>query len=288
MAYVSDLPSFEKPLTAKVIEIIRPKLVFRPLFQVVKLEPGSSFYYFEEHSDQALGLAEIPKTSEGAWPVQDYMTISKKIVYEPPEYKKTFKLSMKARRRIPGIDLAKLQLQQIAKDVAYTMDKAAKSVIDAAIPDAHKISKTGKMSENETVTGAIGKYDLLEAMKKVQEDGFMPTDLLMNPVDVLDLAKFTQFSSREFFPEADLRRAVEFPKILGMTLRVSSMVDQGKAYIIARETLTPAYRPFGFWCVAEPVEVRTTTDLEERMIKFHVYFQEGPLLLSPNAIALIQ
>lgn len=239
----------------KIIELTMPALVVKRLFPEFPLVAGKTATFVKQSGSRAAAITETAEGSEIPMDYTPYTTIT------VTPYKKGLREFI-SRENIEDLYIPVIedQLRRLARRMAYTIDKDCITVIDTAAGTSltatgQSLSATGT---EFTITGGLGTKDILRAKATIENYGFIPDTIILNPINARDVYYLPQFSLYAYYGE-DVIQTGAVGAIYGMNVYTSAVVPAGTAYILSTgQNVSAAYAPVGFFVIKRPL----TTDLE--------------------------
>jgi hypothetical protein len=237
-------------LHKKIIELTMPALVVKHLFPEFPLVAGKTATFVKQSGSRSAAISEIAEGSEIPMDFTPYSNVT------VTPYKKGQRQRV-SRENIEDLYIPVIedQLRRLARRMAYTIDKDCMTVIDLAAGNSSAGSGTslGATGTEFTISGGLGTKDILNAKSKIENYGFIPDTILMNPINARDVMYLPQFSLNLQYGEPVMQSGL-MGWIYGMALKISPVVNVGNSYILSTgQNLSAAYAPMGFFVIKRPL-----------------------------------
>jgi hypothetical protein len=285
LAFRSEI-TYYPALARKIVELATPSFILKQLLVDVPLVAGSSITINKEKGSRGVGLFETPEGAEAIVDVTPYESVQ----VTPKKYVIADFLTKEMLEDVePIVALTEAKLRRLARRYAYQVEKSIADVLEAGAENT--ITATGKSlfytGTEVTLTGTIGQYDILEAIKAIENKNLVPEFLVVSPTRAVDIIKLPHFSSAVHYGEAVNLRGV-LGTVLGLTVLKTPVVPTNRAYVVSSgANPSGAWEPLGFFVWKRPLTV--DLDYEKKTERYIIYVSSrfAPIITSGAGISKI-
>jgi len=293
MSFRSDLPFYSPTgiypaLTRRIVELATPNLILKQLLIDLPLEQGASVDIPKENGARVVYLV---KTPEGGKIVVD-TTPYTKVTVTPDKWALADYITRELLEDVnPIIPIVDTKIRRLSRRFALTIEKAILDTMDAAVPSENVITATGKSlfytGTEATLTGTLGQYDIINAIKAIKQKNLVPEYLVVSPTREADVEKLPHFSSALHYGES-VNLTGALGTIYGLTVLTSPIIPDTAAYVVSvGKNASAAWEPLGFLVWKRPLSVETEYDPSTQSHFIYLSVRFAPVITSGYNIAKI-
>jgi len=269
-------------LHKKIVEMTMPSLVVKRLLPEFPLVVGKTATFVKQNGTKSAAINEIAEGSEIPMDYTPYATVA------VTPYKKGQRERV-SRENIEDLYIPVIedQLRRLARRMAYTIDKDCLTVIDQAAgwSSAGTGVSIGATGTEFTISGGLGQKDILKGKAAIESKDFIPTDILLNPVNARDVMYLPQFSLNSQYGVAVVQNG-QIGTIYGLRISVSNVVTAGTAYMVSSgENLSGSYAPLGFFVLKRPLMTDVEIKKEFDAVDVSMTTRYSPVVLNGYCVA---
>jgi hypothetical protein len=268
-------------LHKKIIELTMPALMIKQLLPEFPLVAGRTATFAKESGSRSAAISEV---AEGAEIMMDFTPLAYVTV---TPYKKGLRERV-TREMIEDlyIPVIEQQLRRLARRMAYTIDLDCINVIGAgAGATAACTGKSmGATGTEFTIASTLGQKDILAGKALIESKSFIPTHIVLNPINARDVYYLPQFTLYAQYGEPIVKEGI-IGHIYNMEVLVTPVQSAGTAYVMSTGTnLSGAYAPMGFFVIKRPLMSDLEPKKEFDAVDVMLTTRYSPVVLNGDAI----
>jgi HK97 family phage major capsid protein len=280
-------------LHRRVIELTMPALRLKQLLPdyIIPVGAGRTATFVKQQGSRSIALQQV---GEGSIIPFDYTEYTQFTV-TPYKVARSLRLTRELLED-SVVNVVEDQLRRLARIAAYTIDKDVQGTIDAAAVNAFSATGTSVFytGTSTTIAGSIGVNDIVKGKATLENLNLIADALLLNPIQVAQLASIPQFASLEIFGRSLYAGGFDWeagnaPALFGLTSVITPVVPAGTAYMVSSgRNLSAAYAPLGAFVIKRNFSVDVARVPREDVYDLLVTMRYAPVVLYSEAIVKMQ
>jgi hypothetical protein len=273
-------------ITRKIVELATPNLVLKQLLIDLPLEQGASVDIPRESGSRVVYLVETPEGGEIVVDTTPY----DKVTVTPVKYGLADFVTREMLEDInPIVPIVETKIRRLARRFAVTIESKIKDALEAGA--GATITASGKSlfytGSEVTLTGTLGQYDIIDAIKAIKAKNLVPEFLCVSPAREADVEKLPHFSSALHYGEA-VNMTGALGTIYGLTVLTTPIIPDNRAYVVSvGKNAAAAWEPLGFLVWKRPLSVETEYDKSTQRHLIYLTVRFSPVITSGSNIAKI-
>jgi hypothetical protein len=242
----------------RIIEAAYPRQVYRKMLIQITQPNNPRFEIPRENGDTSFTVNEVGEAQEIKIDNPQITTS----ICEAFEIGEGFGIT-KNELLFSKIDIVGFKPQKLGRKIGNTVDLFIANLIAGAVPVANIVPATGTSllpgaAIPTTIAGTVGHYDLMRAIRILQQNQVPATDLICNPIGWEMLMVLPIYKSLNFWGEQGYMMG-SVGHIEGMRVHVTTNCPAGEMHVLSvtDESFSNQYVPTGFFLLVHDVQTES-------------------------------